>query len=221
MFLEWSCRILPFARPTELVFTLLSSSSLVHFRAICPLLHAESGLLISPPRGSDGNRFEPHLGLEAAHLFGEVVAGRAERFLDHHFQSTHHCDAEPPQALESKADGWLIVASDFCDAGFGRVSHCRCLSSGSSPCSVGALRTQTSAAVLEFCQRAEKEVERITGTIRSAPPWVQFHQVFLIFSIVPGDVNYLIRRGTKTRAGHQHSRIPFSHPGHSAIALPG
>lgn len=114
MFLEQSCRILPFARPTELVFTLLSSSSLVHFRAICPLLHAESGLLISPPPGPDGNRFEPHLGLEAAHLFGEVVAGRAERFLDYHFQFAHHCDAEPPQALENKADGWLIVASDFC-----------------------------------------------------------------------------------------------------------
>ena len=76
------------------------------------------------------------------------------------------------QAIENKADGWPIIASDFCDAGFGRVSHCRCLRSGSSPCSVGTLRTQTSAAVvMEFCQRAEKEVERITGTIRSAPPW--------------------------------------------------
>lgn len=76
------------------------------------------------------------------------------------------------RSLRKRSRIRLIIASDFCDAGFGRVSHCRCLRSGSSPCSVGALRTQTSAAaVMEFCQRAEKEVERITGTIRSAPPW--------------------------------------------------
>ena len=76
MFIEQSCRILPFARPAEPVFTLLSSSSLVHFGAICPLLHAESGLLVSPHPAPDGNRFEPHLGLEVAHLFGEVVDSR-------------------------------------------------------------------------------------------------------------------------------------------------